>query len=80
MSDFRIIMENGRINDLLFTNDEERRAVGHIKKLDDLLLELRTLIRMGKNIKEDFILENLYSYSDTDKNSTLDELTGEVLV
>ncbi len=61
LSDFRIVMKNGCIEDLIYTTDEEKEAVKRIKKLDDLLLELRTLIRDGKKIRESDIDKNLYN-------------------
>lgn len=56
LSDFRLIMKAGSINDLIITSAEEKRAVSHIKRLDDALLELRNMIRDGKLIKEDFVV------------------------
>lgn len=61
LSDFRIIMKNGSVRDLLLTNEEEKRAVGAIKVMDDLLLDLRTSIREGRLISEQFILSQLRS-------------------
>lgn len=63
LSDFRIIMKNGRMENLIYTTREEKQAVKQIKVIDDLLLELRGLIRDGSEIKEKFITDRLYNFS-----------------
>ncbi len=62
LSDFRIVMKNGAMDKLIVTHEEEKRAVHEIKKLDDLLLELRAILRAGKQIEEKFIREQLLNF------------------
>ncbi len=62
LSDFRVVMQNGRMNKLITTHDEEKRAVHEIKKLDDLLLELRSIIRGGQVVQEQYIKEQMYNF------------------
>jgi ABC-type lipoprotein export system ATPase subunit len=50
LSDFRIVMKNGAMQRVFVTSDEERQVVEEIKKLDDLLLDFRGLIRTGNQI------------------------------
>lgn len=50
LSDFRIVMKNGAMADLIYTDDEEKEAVEEIKKLDDLMLDFRKQIREGRRI------------------------------
>ena len=50
LSDYRIVMRGGAMQQVLRTDDEERRVVGEIKKLDDLLLMLRGEIRAGQRL------------------------------
>lgn len=59
LSDFRIIMQNGSIRQLLVTHEEEKRAVREITKLDDLLLGLRSIIRGGHVVREHYLKEQL---------------------
>jgi ABC-type lipoprotein export system ATPase subunit len=55
LSDLRIIMKNGAMQKILMTEDEERRVVEEIKKMDDFLLELRTYIRDGEKLTEKLV-------------------------
>lgn len=55
LSDFRVIMKNGGIRQVIVTHDEEKRVVTEIKKLDDILLGLRALIRKGDSITEHYM-------------------------
>lgn len=52
LSDLRIIMKNGAMQQILVTDAEEQRVVEGIKKMDDFLLELRTYIRDGQQLTE----------------------------
>lgn len=69
LSDFRIIMKNGSMDDLIFTEAGEKKAVEEIKKVDDLLLDLRRFIREGKRISEEYIKDKLSSYTTTVMNA-----------
>jgi len=59
LSDYRLVMKNGAVVDMIFTDAEEKRAVEEIKKLDNLILDLRARIRNGGRVKESDILEQL---------------------
>jgi ABC-type lipoprotein export system ATPase subunit len=61
LSDFRIVMKGGAIQDLIITGDEEKRVGEEIKKLDDLLLGFRTQIRAGNRLGERDLQEQLRS-------------------
>jgi len=57
LSDFRIIMQNGAMQKLIVTCEEEKEAVKEIKKLDDLLVRLRNKMRAGELLtKADLLL------------------------
>lgn len=47
LSDYRVVMKNGSMQQVIVTDDEEKNVVTEIKKLDDLLLEFRGIIRSG---------------------------------
>jgi len=50
LSDFRVVMKNGAMQKLIRTNEEERKAAFELKKIDDVLLEFRGLIRSGEHV------------------------------
>jgi ABC-type lipoprotein export system ATPase subunit len=50
LSDYRIVMRQGRITDVLRTDDDERRAAAVVARLDDVLGDLRSRIRNGERI------------------------------
>ena len=50
LSDYRIVMQAGRITHVLQTDQTERRLAGVVSKLDDMLSRLRDQIRMGERI------------------------------
>ncbi len=52
LSDFRIIMRNGSMEKLVCTNPEERKVAGELGKIDNIMLNFRTLIRNGEEISE----------------------------
>jgi len=47
LSDFRIVMKNGAMEKILKTDSDEKKVMEEIKKLDDLLQNLRNKIRSG---------------------------------
>lgn len=61
LSDFRIVMKSGSMQKLIHTNTEERLAAGELKKIDDLILHFRGLIRAGEEISEKVLRENIKS-------------------
>ena len=62
LSDFRLVMKHGAVQQLIHTHDEERKAVHEIKKLDDLLLELRGIVRRGEHVTSRYIHERLLTH------------------
>jgi ABC-type lipoprotein export system ATPase subunit len=51
LSDYRIVMEEGRVKSLMHTTDEERKCAVAVSKLDDLLARLRDKLRHGLNLQ-----------------------------
>jgi ABC-type lipoprotein export system ATPase subunit len=51
-SDYRIIMKNGAMQKIVVSNVEERIAADKLKKIDDITLHFRGLIRAGEEITE----------------------------
>ncbi len=47
LSDFRIVMQGGRVTKVLSTSDEERGVSSHVNRLDDALSALRDKLRQG---------------------------------
>ncbi len=52
LSDFRIVMQGGRVTRLLQTDDVERRLSIKVSKLDDTLSRLREKLRQGLQLSE----------------------------
>jgi ABC-type lipoprotein export system ATPase subunit len=52
LSDYRVIMQNGSITNVLYTDEEEQRFSQTVSKLDDALSNLRDKIRRGERITE----------------------------
>ena len=48
LSDSRIVMRNGAMQSVIFTQAEEKLVAEEINKLDDILLNCRMLLRQGK--------------------------------
>lgn len=59
LSDFRIVMKNGGMQKVVVTGDEEKRVAKEIIKLDDMMVELRNLIRSGDTLDEDDVERRL---------------------
>jgi ABC-type lipoprotein export system ATPase subunit len=51
LSDYRIVMEEGRVTKLIHTTDEEKRCAVEVSKLDDLLARLRDKLRHGLQLQ-----------------------------
>jgi ABC-type lipoprotein export system ATPase subunit len=51
LSDYRIIMKNGGIQKLVFSNPEEHHAAMELRKMDEAILYFRSLIRAGEEIR-----------------------------
>jgi len=63
LSDFRIIMKNGAMQRMITTNVEEKMASIGLKKIDDVMLEFRKLIRAGEDITEEIFNEQMSGLS-----------------
>lgn len=56
LSDFRLVMKNGGIQDLIKTDEHEKLAVIELGKIDDMMLEFRSKIRKGDRITSEFLI------------------------
>jgi len=52
MSDFRIVMQNGAMQQLIRTRQEEKLAAEKMKQIDDMMLDFRQIIRSGEELTE----------------------------
>ncbi|MFZ4741749.1 MAG: ATP-binding cassette domain-containing protein [Bacteroidales bacterium] len=59
LSDYRIVMKAGSMQKLIRTNFEERLAANELKKIDDIILHFRGLIRAGEEISEVVLRESI---------------------
>ena len=59
LSDFRVVMKNGAMTKTIYAHDEELVVAQEIKKLDDLILHFRKLIRDGERLNERMLEERL---------------------
>lgn len=50
LSDFRIVMKNGAMREIIKTDEQEREVFEEIRKIDDLILDFRQKIREGERI------------------------------
>ncbi|MBE0515929.1 MAG: ATP-binding cassette domain-containing protein [Methanophagales archaeon] len=50
-SDFRIVMRNGAMEKVIKTTEEEKKAAEEVKRVDNLLMDLREKIRSGETIE-----------------------------
>jgi len=61
LSDFRIIMKNGAMQRLIITGEDEKLAAREMRKMDDVMLEFRGIIRAGHQISQDLLKEKMNS-------------------
>jgi len=59
LSAFRVVMKNGAMQEVIATSREEDRVADEIRKLDDLLVDLRNDIRLGKRLSMGALEERL---------------------
>jgi ABC-type lipoprotein export system ATPase subunit len=52
LSDYRIVMQNGVIEKVLYTNAEEQKFAKAVTRLDDTLSDLRDRIRRGERLAD----------------------------
>jgi ABC-type lipoprotein export system ATPase subunit len=57
LSDFRVVMQNGAMVKIIDAHDGELKVAEEIKKLDDLILHYRQLIRDGERLNENMSKE-----------------------
>jgi ABC-type lipoprotein export system ATPase subunit len=57
LSDFRVVMQNGAMVKIIEAHDGEAKVAEEIKKLDDMILHCRKLIRSGERLDEDIFKE-----------------------
>jgi ABC-type lipoprotein export system ATPase subunit len=50
LSDYRVVMQGGSVQKVLFTNEEERTFSHKVTRLDDLLSAMRDKIRFGERL------------------------------
>ncbi|HNW38937.1 MAG TPA: ATP-binding cassette domain-containing protein [Candidatus Omnitrophota bacterium] len=67
LSDFRLIMQNGAMIKTIYAHDEELAVAEEIKKLDDLILHFRKLIRNGERLNEGMLMERFSAVRYKDK-------------
>lgn len=67
LSDFRIVMKNGAMQKLIVTGEDERKAAMELKKIDDVMLEFRKLIRAGEEITEEVFNSRINGILTTEK-------------
>ena len=51
LSDYRIVMGQGAMRQVIYTDREERRLAAEIGRIDDLLLDFRGILRAGGRLK-----------------------------
>lgn len=61
LSDFRIVMRSGAMQNVIYTNPSERSIAGKLKIMDDAILRFRSLIRAGEVITDDILHEAILS-------------------
>jgi ABC-type lipoprotein export system ATPase subunit len=59
LSDFRIVISEGRVMNIRGTNDEERELATKVSRLDDILSDLRDHLRRGHALSGDELQEVL---------------------
>jgi len=59
LSDFRVVLRAGAMQEVIETNEEEQKVADEIRKLDDLLLEFRQKIRQGERLGYGMLEERL---------------------
>jgi ABC-type lipoprotein export system ATPase subunit len=52
LSDYRIVMRNGTMEQVLHTDEKERKLAVKVTRLDDILSALRDKIRLGERLTE----------------------------
>jgi len=59
MSDYRVVMKSGAMQKIIKTGAEEYKAGMELKKIDDVMMQFRKLIRAGEEITEEVFNDNI---------------------
>ena len=59
LSDFRIVMKNGAMQKLIYSNADEKKAANKLKSMDDIILHYRSLVRAGEELHANLLEEEL---------------------
>ena len=59
LSDYRVVMKDGAMQKLVVTGEEEKGVAAEIRKLDDLMLDLRQRIRTGEELSREQLCARL---------------------
>jgi len=62
MSDFRITMRNGAMQNIILKSEEEQYVLEELVKMDDILLDYRNRIRNGESLHESDLKDRLRLY------------------
>jgi ABC-type lipoprotein export system ATPase subunit len=55
LSDFRIVMKNGAIQSVIHSNPIEKITAGKLRKIDDIILHYRGLVRAGEELDVEYL-------------------------
>jgi len=55
LSDFRIVMKNGAMQKMIHSNPVEKETAVKLRKIDDVILHYRGLVRAGEELDVDYI-------------------------
>ena len=67
LSDYRIVMRKGAMVSAIYADCEELALAEEIKKLDDMILHLRALIREGERLDKYWLRERLSTFNNPAK-------------
>jgi ABC-type lipoprotein export system ATPase subunit len=59
LSDFRIVMKNGAMQKLIYSNDDEKKAANKLKSMDNIILHYRSMVRAGEELHANLLEEEL---------------------
>ncbi|MDD1719629.1 MAG: ATP-binding cassette domain-containing protein [Methanoregulaceae archaeon] len=59
LSDYRVVMRNGAMQEVILTGKEEGRVAAELRKMDDLILDFRNRIRLGERLTENVLEEQM---------------------
>jgi ABC-type lipoprotein export system ATPase subunit len=59
LSDYRIVVRNGAMQQVIVTGQEEERVAAELRKMDDLILDFRNRIRMGERLTTSVLDDHL---------------------